>query len=67
MPTLEENINKVIEDLDNIQTAIEESGVEVPYGTNTSEYGALIKQVYASAADITNITIINGGNASGNT
>lgn len=67
MATLEENINKVIKDFNNIETAIEESGVEVPYGTNTSEYGNLIKKVYSSAADITNIKIINGGNASGNT
>lgn len=52
MATLEENINKVISDFDSIEEAIVEKGVEVPYGTNTSEYGNLIRQVSGGSGDV---------------
>lgn len=45
MATLEENINQAISDLDKIKAAIEEKGVAVPYDTDTSEYGKLIKDI----------------------
>ena len=45
MATLEENINQAIADFDDIEAAIEEQGVEVPAGTDTSEYGNLIRSI----------------------
>ena len=47
MATLQENIKQAIADFDSIENAIEECGVDVPYGTDTSEYGTLVKEVYA--------------------
>ena len=44
MATLEENISQAIADFDDIEAAIEEQGVDVPYGTDTKEYGNLIRQ-----------------------
>lgn len=43
MATLEENINQAIADFDDIEAAIEELGIDVPTGTDTSAYGALIR------------------------
>lgn len=48
MATLEDNINQAIADFDDIEAAIEEQGVDVPYGTDTSEYGNLIRQIQGS-------------------
>lgn len=45
MASLEENINQAISDFDNIKSAIEEQGVEVPYGTDTKEYGNKIRSI----------------------
>lgn len=45
MATLQENIEQVISDFDDIEHAIEEKGVDVPYGTDTSEYGNLIRSI----------------------
>lgn len=47
MATLEENINQAIADFDDIEAAIEEQGVDVPNGTDTSEYGNLIRSIQA--------------------
>lgn len=45
MATLEENIAQAIADFDDIESAIEEQGVDVPYGTDTAEYGNLIRSI----------------------
>lgn len=45
MATLEENIAQAIADFDDIEAAIVEQGVEVPQGTDTSEYGNLIRSI----------------------
>lgn len=45
MPSTEEVINQAIADFDNIEAAIKECGIDVPDGTDTSEYGNLIKKV----------------------
>lgn len=45
MANLEEKINQAIADFDDIEKAIEESGVDVPYDTDTSQYGDLIRQI----------------------
>lgn len=49
MATLEENVNRVIEDFDNIETAIKNKGVEVPDGTDTSQYATLISEIPVGA------------------
>lgn len=45
MASIQENVEKAIADFDTIQAAIIESGVDVPYGTDTSAYGELVRQV----------------------
>ncbi len=45
MASIEENINQAISDFDKIKESIVESGVDVPYGTDTNKYGELISQV----------------------
>lgn len=45
MATLEENIAQTISDFDDIESAIEEHGIDVPPGTDTSEYGNLIRNI----------------------
>lgn len=50
MATLKENIQKAISDFDKIESAIKECGVDVPYDTDTSEYGNKVKEVYAKGA-----------------
>ena len=45
MATLEENIKQAISDFDDIEAALEEKGVDVPSGTDTSEYGNLIRSM----------------------
>lgn len=49
MATLEENINQAISDFDDIEAAIVEQGVEVPDGTDTKEYGNLIRSIPKSS------------------
>ena len=43
--TLENTINQAISDFDSIEAAIKEKGVDVPKGTDTSEYGGLVRAV----------------------
>ena len=50
MATLKENIQQAISDFDGVKAAIEESGVEVPYDTDTSEYGNLVRRAVALAS-----------------
>lgn len=45
MATLEENIQQAISDFDDIENAIKEQGVDVPDGTDTSEYGNKIRSI----------------------
>lgn len=45
MSTLNRNVAQTIEDFDEIKSAIEDMGVEVPSGTSTSEYGQKIREV----------------------
>lgn len=47
--TVTEILQQAISDFDNIETAIEECGVDVPYDTDTSEYGNKVREVYAKA------------------
>ena len=42
---LEKLINQAIADFDDIKAAIEEKGVNVPKGTDTKEYGGLIRNI----------------------
>lgn len=46
MASLKENIKQAISDFNNIESAIEECGVDVPYDTDTSEYGNMVRAVY---------------------
>ena len=43
MTEMEKAVNQAIADFDDIEKAIEEQGVEVPAGTDTKEYGNLIR------------------------
>ena len=45
MAILEETINQAISDFDDIKAAIEECGVDVPYDTDTSQYGDKILKI----------------------
>lgn len=45
MSNLETTIEKAINDFDDIKAAIEEQGVDVPYDTDTSQYGNLIRSI----------------------
>lgn len=47
--TKEQILNQAISDFDKIEAAIEECGVDVPYDTDTSEYGNKVREVYAKA------------------
>ena len=44
MAKFKEAINQAISDFNNIEKAIEAAGVDVPYGTDTSEYGNKISE-----------------------
>ncbi len=59
MGTIKETIQQAIADFNNIETAIEESGVDVPYGTDTSEYGNKVREVYSKGISdgVASITI----------
>lgn len=54
MATLAENIKQAIADFDEVKSALEESGVEVPYDTNTSEYGNLVRQAVSTSKGVFN-------------
>lgn len=45
----DENVHRVIKDFDDIKSALEEMGVAVPYGTDTSEYGDFIRKKFSKA------------------
>lgn len=45
MTEMEKAVNQAIADFDDIESAIEEQGVEVPAGTDTKEYGNLIRSM----------------------
>lgn len=45
MADMEDVINQAISDFDDIKSAIEEQGVEVPAGTDTKEYGGKIRSI----------------------
>ena len=45
MATPEQLINQAISDFDDIEAAIKEQGIEVPNGTDTSQYGNLIRSI----------------------
>lgn len=51
MGNLNENISQAISDFDDIEKAIEEKGVNVPYDTDTSEYGDLIRSIPQSGGE----------------
>lgn len=46
MANLKRNIEQAISDFNGIEKAIEAAGVDVPYDTDTSEYGNKIAEVY---------------------
>ena len=54
MATLKENIQQAISDFNDIEAAIEESGIDVPYDTNTSEYGNLVRQAVSAGKSVFN-------------
>lgn len=60
--TLEQNIRQAISDFDGIKAAIESKGVSVPNGTDTSEYGSKVGEVYDKAVDDMWEMIQQGGN-----
>ncbi len=49
MATLEENVKRAIADFDDIEAALVENGVDVPSGTDTSEYGNIIRRFLAES------------------
>lgn len=51
MTDMEAVVKQAISDFDDIQAAIEEKGVEVPYGTDTSEYGNKIRGIPSGTVD----------------
>lgn len=51
MKTLEQNIMQAISDFDEIKSAIEEKGIEVPLGTDTSQYGNKVRLIGADEYD----------------
>lgn len=52
MSKLEKYVNQAISDFDTIKEAIKRKGIEVPYGTDTREYGALIDAIESMPASI---------------
>ena len=54
MATLKNNIYQAISDFNDIEAAIGESGVDVPYDTDTSEYGDLVRQAVSNAKGVYN-------------
>ena len=57
MATLEENIKQAISDFDDIEAALNEQGVEVPSGTDTSEYGNLVRSIPRGSGGTTDCPI----------
>ena len=46
MANLKKNVLQAISDFDKIESTIESYGIDVPYDTDTKEYGELIRSVY---------------------
>lgn len=67
MASLEETINQAISDFDDIEKAIEEKGVDVPYDTNTSQYGNLIRSIPQGGVGDSPIKSVVSPDADGNT
>lgn len=59
--TKEQILNQAISDFDKIEDALKDSGVDVPYDTDTSEYGNLVRKAVALAGGGSNLV---GDNAS---
>lgn len=53
----DENVHRVIKDFDDIKSALEEMGVAVPYGTDTSEYGDFIRKKFSKAPFINTTSV----------
>ena len=51
MANLKTNILQAISDFDEIESAIESYGIDVPYDTDTKEYGELIRSVYEKGSE----------------
>ena len=51
MANLKTNILQAISDFDEIESAIESYGIDVPYDTDTKEYGKLIRSVYQKGSE----------------
>lgn len=51
MSDLKKDIEQAIADFDAVEQAIESCGIDVPYNTNTSEYGSMVKQVYSKGVE----------------
>jgi len=51
MADLKKDIEQAIADFDAVEQAIESCGIDVPYDTNTSEYGNMVKQVYSKGME----------------
>lgn len=49
MASLQQNILQAISDFDGIKQAIIDNGVDVPYGTDTKEYGELVRKACKKA------------------
>lgn len=54
MATLKENIQRTISDFNGVKAALEESGVPVPYDTDTALYGDLVRQAVANGKGVYN-------------
>lgn len=65
MASLEQNIAQAISDFDDIERALEEQGVDVPEGTDTSEYGNLVRSI--KTGDDSPIKYVVSPDADGNT
>ena len=57
---LENAINQAISDFDSIKAAIESKGVIVPKGTDTKDYGMLIRSIVCEPIIDTETTAIVG-------
>ena len=62
MATLSNNIARAIRDFDNIETAIEDMGVEVPEDTSTSSYPQKIREIDRGIIPTGTINITENGN-----
>ena len=47
MANLQDNISQAIADFDDVEAALEENGIDVPYDTDTKEYGNMVRRLYS--------------------